>query len=193
MTEGSDTETDGLTGKILIATPAIGDPRFARTLVFVCTHSHDHAMGLVVNKPMGSLRLPDLLGQLHIATNDSTPDRPVLNGGPVERDRGFVLHSNDYHCEEATLAINKQVAMTATKDVLMAIASPEAPRQSVLALGYTGWGAGQLDSEIVANAWLTCEPSDDLLFGLELGDKWVNALASIGVSPEKLSSFQGQA
>jgi len=193
MAKLPDANSDGLTGKILIATPAIGDPRFSRALVFVCTHSHDHAMGLVVNKTMGALRLPDLLEQLDIAPGVSSPDRPVLNGGPVERDRGFVLHSNDYCCEEATLAINDSVAMTATKDVLKAIASPEAPRQSVLALGYTGWGAGQLDSEIISNAWLTCEPTDELLFGLELKSKWTTALASIGVSPEKLSSLQGQA
>lgn len=178
---------------MLIATPAIADPRFARTLIYMCAHSPEHAMGIVVNKPMSSLSLPDLLEQLGVTSAITAPDRPVLSGGPVDRDRGFVLHSADYHCDDATLDIAGGVGMTATKDVLEAITSEEAPRQAVLALGYAGWGAGQLENEIVDNAWLVCDPSEDLLFDLDFSGKWGRALASIGVSPEKLSGLRGEA
>jgi putative transcriptional regulator len=183
----------GLGGKMLIATPAIGDSRFARSVVFMCAHTPEHAMGIIVNKPMGALRLPDLLEQLGIESTITAPDRPVLNGGPVDRDRGFVLHTDDFYSEEATLDVGAGVGMTATKDVLEAIASPDAPRQAVLALGYAGWGAGQLENEILANAWLVCEPSDELLFGIDLNSKWAKALNSIGVAPDRLSSLHGEA
>ncbi len=193
MNESREKPAGGLGGKMLIATPAIGDPRFARSLVFMCAHTPEHAMGIIVNKPMGALRLPDLLDQLGIASTITAPDRPVLNGGPVDRDRGFVLHTDDFHSAEATLEVGKGVGMTATKDVLEAIASPEAPRHAVLALGYAGWGAGQLENEILANAWLVCDPNDELLFGVDLDGKWARALNSIGVSPAKLSSLHGEA
>jgi putative transcriptional regulator len=193
MRESRETFAHSLGGKMLIATPAIGDSRFARSVVFMCAHTPEHAMGIIVNKPMGALRLPDLLEQLGIASTITAPDRPVLNGGPVDRDRGFVLHTDDFYSEEATLDVAQGVGMTATKDVLEAIASPDAPRQAVLALGYAGWGAGQLENEILANAWLVCEPSDELLFGLDLEGKWSRALRSIGVAPDKLSSLHGEA
>ena len=193
MSESSANCAGGLGGKMLIATPAIGDQRFSRTLVFVCAHGPDHAMGLIVNKPMGALRLPDLLEQLGIESTITAPDRPVLNGGPVDRDRGFVLHTDDFFSEEATLDVADGVGMTATKDALEAIASVDAPRQAILALGYAGWGAGQLETEIQANAWLVCEPNDDLLFGLDLEAKWSQALTSIGVAPDRLSSLHGRA
>ncbi len=193
MKASRETSARGLGGKMLIATPAIGDPRFARSVVFVCAHTPEHAMGIIVNKPMGGLRLPDLIEQLGIASTITAPDRPVLNGGPVDRDRGFVLHTDDFHSEEATVDIADGVGMTATKDVLEAIASPDAPRQAILALGYAGWGAGQLETEIQANAWLVCDPSDELLFGLDLDGKWARALRSIGVAPDKLSSLHGEA
>ncbi|MGD2132971.1 MAG: YqgE/AlgH family protein [Maricaulaceae bacterium] len=193
MSDSPDVFETTLAGQMLIATPVIGDPRFARSLVLVCAHTPEHAMGIIVNKPMGALRLPDLLEQLGIESSITVPDRPVLNGGPVDRDRGFVIHTSDFYSEDATLDIFDGVGMTATKDVLEAIASDEAPRQAILALGYAGWGAGQLENEILANAWLTCDPSDELLFGIELAGKWNRALASIGVSPEKLSTHHGEA
>lgn len=178
---------------MLIATPAIGDPRFARSVVFMCAHTSEHAMGIIVNKPMGALRLPDLLDQLGIESTITTPDRPVLNGGPVDRDRGFVIHTDDFYSEEATLDVASGLGMTATKDVLEAMASHDGPRQAVLALGYAGWGAGQLENEILANAWLVCDPNDELLFDIDLASKWARALNSIGVSPERLSSLHGEA
>jgi putative transcriptional regulator len=193
MRDSRATFANGLGGKMLIASPAIGDSRFARTVVFMCAHTPEHAMGIIVNKAMGALRLPDLLDQLGISSTIHAPDRPVLNGGPVDRDRGFVLHTDDFYSEDATLDVAEGVGMTATKDVLEAIASPDAPRQAVLALGYSGWGAGQLENEILANAWLVCEPTDELLFGLDLDGKWARALRSIGVAPDKLSSLHGEA
>lgn len=191
---GLDASEDGfLRGRMLIATPAIADARFERSLIFVCAHTAQHAMGIIVNKPMGALRLPDLLEQLGIASSISAPDAPVLNGGPIDRDRGFVLHSDDYRSDDATLAIAQGVGLTATKDVLEAMTSPAAPRRAVLALGYAGWGPGQLESEIQANAWLTCDSDSALIFDHDLEAKWMRALASIGVSAEKLSSLHGHA
>ncbi len=182
-----------LNGKMLIATPLISDDRFARTLVYLCAHSNDHAMGIVVNKPFGGLRLPDLLEQLGVPSSIRAPDTAVLNGGPVDRDRGFVLHTDDYCSKEATMEVGSGIGLTATKEVLDAIVSPDAPRQAVLALGYAGWGPGQLELEIQHNAWLTCEACDDLVFGGDLDGKWGRALNSIGVAPEQLSSLAGQA
>jgi putative transcriptional regulator len=193
MKDSREDFAHNLGGRMLIATPAIGDPRFARSLVFMCAHTAEHAMGIIVNKPMGALRLPDLLDQLGIESTIKTPDRPVLNGGPVGRDRGFVLHTDDFHSEDATIDVAAGVGMTATKDVLEAIASDDAPRQAVLALGYAGWGAGQLENELLANAWLVCDPSEELLFGSDLASKWARALRSIGVSPDRLSSLHGEA
>ena len=191
--EASPDLAGGLGGKMLIAAPAIGDPRFSRSVVFMCAHTAEHAMGIIVNKPMGALRLPDLLEQLGIESTITVPDRPVLNGGPVDRDRGFVLHTDDFYAEDATLDIGPGVAMTATRDALEAIASEDAPREAILALGYAGWGAGQLESEILANAWLVCDASDELLFGPDLAGKWARALTSIGASPDRLSSLHGRA
>jgi len=180
-------------GQMLIATPAIGDPRFDRAVVMVCAHTDEHAMGIVVNRAMDGLRLSDLLEQLGIESTIKLPERPVLAGGPVDTERGFVLHSDDYRCEGATVEIGPGLGLTATKDVLEAIASEDAPHRSALALGYAGWGAGQLESELKANAWLTCEASDELVFGESLEEKWESALNSIGVNPAMLSSMTGMA
>ncbi len=182
-----------LCGKLLIATPSIGDPRFDRTVILMCDHSEDHAMGIVVNKPAPGLRLPDLYMQLDIETERKAPDRAVLVGGPVERDRGFVLHSAEYEVIGATLPVTDTISMTATRDALEAIASAEPPKRFVLALGYAGWGAGQLEDEIAANAWLVVEPHEALVFGDANDDKWNEALARIGVTPEHLSAMSGRA
>lgn len=182
-----------LKGQMLIASPAIGDPRFERTVVFMCAHSDEHAMGIVVNKPMGELRLPDLLSQLDVPSSISAPDVPVLNGGPVDRDRGFVLHTDDYLVREATLEVGRGIGLTATKEVLSAIASPGAPERAMLALGYAQWGPGQLEDELMTDAWLTCEGDPDLVFSADLDDKWARALALIGVSPDRLTGFSGSA
>ncbi|MCW5724988.1 MAG: YqgE/AlgH family protein [Maricaulaceae bacterium] len=182
-----------LTGKLLIASPAIGDPRFDRTVIFVCDHTEEHAMGLIINRPLRGLRMPALFEQLGVECAIHVPDRPVLDGGPVDRDRGFVLHTKEFDAEDSTLSVAKGIGLTATKEVLAAIASDQAPRKSLLALGYAGWGAGQLDDELSANAWLVADADEALIFDDQLDDKWARALNSLGVSPARLSAQSGHA
>ena len=182
-----------LRGQLLVAMPGIGDPRFARTVVFVCAHNEEHAMGLVLNRPMGGLRLPDLLDQLGVRSSIMVPDRPVRAGGPMEQDRGFVLHTDDFYLEDATVRVSDTVGLTATKEILEAIASPQAPRNAVLALGYAGWGPGQLEEELKQSAWLLAPAADDLVFGDALDGKWQSALAALGVDAARLSSHAGRA
>ncbi len=189
----SSHSASGLRGHLLIATPSIEDPRFDRSVVYVCTHSADAAMGLVINKPYGDLRLRDLLSQLDIEESDNARDQPVLFGGPLDSDRGFVLHSDDYDAGDSTMAIADGIGLTATKDVLEAMTTTGPPSRAVLALGYAGWGAGQLEHEVQNNAWLTCLANADLVFDGDLEAKWSSALMSMGVSPAKLSSLSGEA
>lgn len=192
-TTPTDVDESFLNGKLLIATPSIGDPRFDRTVILMCDHSADHAMGIVINKPVEGLRMPDLFEQLGIEHAEGAPDRPVLLGGPVDRDRGFVLHSTDFRAEDSTLPVCDGILLTATKDVLEAIASTRPPRRSLLALGYAGWGAGQLEDELAANAWLVTDPDEALIFETEDTGKWEAALDRIGVTPEHLSIISGRA
>jgi putative transcriptional regulator len=192
--DDSDDLTDHyLAGKLLIATPSIGDPRFDRAVILMCDHTDEHAMGIIINKALDDMRLPDLLEQLGVDSAVPAPDLPVLLGGPVDSDRGFVLHSPDFMAEGSTLPVNAKIALTATKDVLEAIASASPPRQSLMALGYAGWGAGQLENELAANAWLVTEPDEALIFDLGVDQKWEKALESIGVTPEHLSVMAGHA
>lgn len=182
-----------LGGKLLIATPSIGDPRFDRAVILLCDHSDEHAMGIILNKPATGLRLPDLYLRLDVETEAKVPDRCVLLGGPVERERGFVLHTDDFEAGGSTLPVSDTIGLTATKDALEAIASHHPPRLSVLALGYAGWGAGQLEEELTSNAWLVAEPDEGLVFGGENDVKWEQALEQIGITPEHLSSLSGHA
>ena len=182
-----------LKGRILIAMPAIGDPRFERSVLLICLHDADHAMAIVLNRPLDGLSVPGLLQRLGLASEGVT-EAPVLYGGPVERERGYVLHSNDYAAAGSTVQVTDAVALTDTREVLDALGDKgRRPRQSLLALGYAGWGSGQLESELRQGVWLTCDPDDELLFGLDHASKWTHALAKIGVSPERLSSQAGQA
>jgi putative transcriptional regulator len=183
-----------LDGKMLIAMPGIGDDRFDRAVIFVCAHSSDGAMGLVVNHQVDSLSFGGLLERLDLVDNEDAIRLPdaiasthVLQGGPVETSRGFVLHSRDYFSAESTLGVDSNIGLTATLDVLRAIARGEGPRKSLLALGYTGWGPGQLESEIRQNGWLHCEADEALLFDSDLDAKYQSALARIGVSEASLS------
>ncbi len=184
---------ESLRNRLLIASPTIGDRRFDRSIIYMCVHTPESAMGIIVNKPMGALRLPDLLEQLGIEEHERAPDSHVLNGGPVDRDRGFVLHSDDYASEDATLAIASGIGLTATKDVLEAMTTDQAPRRAVLALGYASWGPGQLETEIMENAWLVGHADEELLFSGDLDEKWSRALTAIGVPPDKLSTLHGSA
>jgi putative transcriptional regulator len=183
-----------LTGKMLIAMPGIGDPRFERALVLICAHDQDHAMGVAVNRPVEGLTLPDLLSRLEIRTSVELPPDLVLLGGPVDRERGFVVHTNDYMAGDHSLAVSESVALTATREVLEAMAGSEhPPRRAALALGYAGWGAGQLEHEIRENVWLTCEADEELIFGGDHAAKWSKALAKLGIDPSLLSSTAGRA
>jgi len=168
------------------------DPRFTRTVIYMCAHTSDGAMGLVINRLVGSLSFPDLLEQLNISRAAGGEDIRIRNGGPVETGRGFVLHSSDY-LEEATLRIGNEVGLTATLDILRDIASGSGPKRRILALGYAGWGPGQLDQEIQGSSWL-CVPADqDLIFDDRLDDKWERCIGKIGVDYRLLSSAAGSA
>jgi putative transcriptional regulator len=187
-------ESSFLTGRLLIAMPTIGDPRFERALVFVCAHTADHAMGLTINHPVDGLTVPDLLARLGVKSEIELPDDLVLLGGPVESERGFVLHTDDYVCPNSSIPVGEGLSLTATREVLDAMASHnQRPRHAVLALGYAGWGAGQLEHEIRENAWLVCEPDEALLFGEDHSGKWARALAKLGVSLDHLSGEAGRA
>ena len=183
-----------LSGKMLIAMPGIGDPRFERALVLICAHDASHAMGIAVNRPVEGLTLPDLLGRLDVKPAIEVPADLVLLGGPVDRERGFVLHTDDYMVGEHSLRVGDGMALTATREVLEAMAGHgDPPRRSTLALGYAGWGPGQLERELRDNVWLTCEPDETLIFGADHAHKWSQALAKIGVDPRLLSSTAGRA
>jgi putative transcriptional regulator len=181
-----------LAGQMLIAMPQMRDARFSRTVVYLCAHSKEGAMGLVINRMFNGLSFPDLLEQLNIEPTPLCDPIKIHFGGPVEAGRGFVLHSTDY-VQETTLVVNEEVGLTATIDVLKAIANGEGPNRSLLALGYAGWGAGQLDNEIRDNAWLSVPSDEDLLFGTDLDHKWERAIAKIGVDFSMLSGEAGHA
>lgn len=185
------TETS-LVGQLLIAMPGMSDPRFARTVIYMCAHSAEGAMGLVVNRALEQISLAELLQQLEIDAT-AVDDKIAVNfGGPVETGRGFVLHSPDY-MREGTLVVTAGVSLTATVDILKAIASGSGPRRHLLALGYAGWGPGQLDSEILANGWLHVDADEELVFGAELDRKWDRAMAKLGINPMLLSDAAGHA
>ncbi|WP_439497075.1 YqgE/AlgH family protein [Bosea sp. (in: a-proteobacteria)] len=189
-----------LDGQCLIAMPGMTDARFVRSVVYVCAHSEDGAMGIIVNKPASDTKFPDLLVQLDVIPSDELIRLPsqaermqVLRGGPVETKRGFVLHSADFFLESATLPIDNGICLTATLDILRAIAIGSGPENAVLALGYAGWGAGQLESEIQSNGWLHCAADDALLFDDGVETKYQRALNKIGIDPAFLSSEAGHA
>lgn len=184
---------EDLTGKVLVAMPSIGDPRFSRSVILLCAHQSDYAMGIVLNKPMDDLKLPDLLEQLNIEPTIQLPPQDVLNGGPMAQDRGFVVHSSDYFSDGATLDVTPDLCMTATHDILKSIASGGAPANATMALGYAGWGAGQLEEELAENAWIVSQANDDILFGSEHENKWAQALEIIGINSAHLHSGGGQA
>ena len=186
------TDDSYLTGNLLIAMPNMRDPRFARTVIYMCAHNADGAMGLVVNRLIGSITFPDLLEQLGIDNSGVSEEIRVHFGGPVESGRGFVLHSADYE-REGTLQVSQSVGLTATIDILRDMASGSGPRHSLLALGYAGWGPGQLDSEIQANGWLHVEADESLVFGQDLDGKWEQAISKLGFDLSMLSGDAGHA
>jgi putative transcriptional regulator len=189
-------ESDGafLTGRLLIAMPGIGDPRFERAVVLLCAHNADHAMGLTVNRPVEGLTVGAVLKRLKVSSTIELPEDLVLMGGPVERDRGFVLHTDDYECPQSSVPVGPGISLTASSEVLEALVGHNRrPRRSLLALGYAGWGAGQLEREIQENTWLTCDADETLVFGDDHAHKWSRALAKIGISAGQISQFSGRA
>jgi putative transcriptional regulator len=181
-----------MTGQLLVAMPQMRDARFTRSVIYICAHTGDGAMGLVVNRLVGSLTFPDLLQQLNIDSQGKGEHIRIRSGGPVETGRGFVLHSTDY-VDDATLKVGDTVGLTATIDILKDIASGSGPRRSILALGYAGWGPGQLDQELQANAWLTVPADEELIFDDALNDKWERSLNKIGVDFTFLTADTGHA
>lgn len=183
-----------LTGKLLIAMPGMEDPRFAGAVIFLCVHSPGQAMGLIINKPMEEVTFIELMEQLEIPKRGTPPNVPVCFGGPVEMRRGFVLHSPDYAPRgEEALRIDHRFAMTGTLDILEDIAAGRGPMRSLLALGYAGWGEGQLEAEVMRNDWLTVDATPELVFDHKMDRKWDAAVQSLGINPLMLSSEAGHA
>ncbi|MEA2939174.1 MAG: putative transcriptional regulator [Alphaproteobacteria bacterium] len=189
-----------LDGQMLIAMPTMGDERFARSVIYVCAHSSEGAMGIIVNQPASNINFRDLLVQLDVVGDTEQIQLPphayrvkVLKGGPVETSRGFVLHSSDFFIENSTLPIDEGICLTATLDILKAIARGDGPKSALLALGYAGWAPGQLETEIQQNGWLHCPADLDLVFGQDTGDKYDKALKKIGIELGMLSSEAGHA
>jgi len=199
--EGIEAPDQGyLDGQLLIAMPVMEDERFARSVIYVCAHSSEGAMGIIVNRPAGSIDFTDLLVQLDIIKKSDQIELPeaaeamkVMKGGPVETGRGFVLHSSDFFIEDATLPIDDGICLTATVDILRAIAKGDGPKHAMLALGYAGWAPGQLETEIQDNGWLHCPADSDLIFGRDVEDKYNRALHKIGIDPGMLSNEVGHA
>ena len=182
-----------LEGKLLIAMPSMGDPRFEHAVILICAYSDQGAMGLILNKPSADIRMSDVLDQLDITPTSEAAEMIVHYGGPVETGRGFVLHSADYTSSLHTLAISGQYGMTATLDILEEIACGKGPAQAMLMLGYAGWGPGQLESELSRNAWLTVDAAPNLIFQVPAGQKWAASLESLGIDPLSLSAVAGRA
>ena len=182
-----------LQGKLLIALPGMGDPRFERSVIYMCAHSASGAMGLIVNKAIEGLGFQDLLRRLDLPVSERVPNSPVLFGGPVETERGFVLHSGEYGGTESTLPISPEISLTATLDILRAISEGRGPRNAVFALGYAGWSPGQIESEIQGNGWIHCDADASLVFGAEMDSKWSVALRKLGIDISGLSAHAGRA
>lgn len=177
----------------LLATPAMGDSRFKFSVIYIVSHDRSGAMGIMINKGKPGLFISDLLEEIGISGDVKVADTPVLNGGPVDIDRGFVLHSSDYFKPESSLIVSNTLSLTSTKDILESLVSDDHPRQAMLAIGYAGWGPGQLEKEIAENSWLLTDADDSLVFSSDLNNKWSLVLADMGIDPSCLSQDGGQA
>ena len=177
----------------LIATPDMGDPRFRFAVIYVVSHDSSGAMGIIINKEKAGLNISDLLDQIGVTGDVRVADSAVLNGGPVDINRGFVLHSSDYFKPETSLKCSDTLSLTTTKDVLESLVSDNHPKHALLAIGYAGWSPGQLEGEIADNFWLVADADDNLIFSQNLDGKWAAALADIGIDPSSLSQSGGRA
>lgn len=186
-------EHQSFSNSFLIATPIMNDPRFSFSVIYLVSHDSSGAMGLVINRGKSDLKISDLLDQIGIVGEVKVADTAVLTGGPVDIDRGFVLHSSDYFKEDSSLKCSETLSLTSTKDVLESLVSEDHPENAMLAVGYAGWAAGQLEGEIADNCWLVTEADDDLVFSQDLDGKWATALTDIGIDPSSLSHSGGRA
>lgn len=205
MIESAPDTTSPLQGQLLIAMPGLMNDPFAHSVVYVCQHDNEHAMGLILNQPINGLNFARMLKELGISNdNHSLDGQKIYSGGPVQKDRGFVLHTLDYKLDEATLPLGgpdirladgqvQGVGLTASRDILVDLSAGGGPQHALIALGYAGWGPGQLETELASNAWLVAPANQDLLFGGETEPLWHRALASIGVDPAHLSGTAGRA
>lgn len=189
----SDPKPQSFRNSFLIATPDMGDPRFRFTVIYVVSHDRSGTMGIIINKDKSGLLISDLLDQVGIPGDVRVADSPVLNGGPVDIDRGFVLHSSDYFKAETSLKISDTMSLTSTKDVLESLVSDDHPTHALLAVGYAGWGPGQLEKEIAQNSWLVTDADDDLIFSSDFAGKWATVLTDMGIDPSSLSQSGGRA
>ena len=188
----NSSEPGYFSGQFLAAMPAMADPRFEKSVIYVCAHSEDGAMGLIINQPLEELRFPDILEQMGIEPTPACEKITVHCGGPVESARGFVLHSSDYQ-KDGTLVVDESIALSATTEILKYIAYGTGPKKCLMALGYAGWGAGQLDEEMKNNAWLNIPSSGPLLWSDDNETKWDRALGMLGISPAMLVGDAGHA
>lgn len=190
---GEDVSKDGyLEGKLLLAMPGMGDSRFERNVIYMCSHNEEGAMGIVINREISHLNFPQLLEQLDIDYSPPVVDIPIHAGGPVDTGRGFVIHSADF-VQDSTLIVSETIALTATVDILKALAVGQGPKSHLLALGYAGWGAGQLDQELKGNGWISTSSDDEVIFHTDIEDKWPRAMARMGVDVSMLSASSGHA
>ncbi len=185
-------EATSLAGQVLIAMPGLPDPEFAHSVVYLCAHSGEGAMGIVVNRPLAAPSFADLLVQLEVSPTPTAREIRLCKGGPVEHSRGFVLHTTDW-TGDGSLKVDDTVALTASLDILKAFALGGGPKEGILALGYANWGPGQLDDEILQNSWLNTDPDLPLLFDTDHESKWARALAKLRVTPAQLSNLSGRA
>jgi putative transcriptional regulator len=194
MTSAEARGSEGfLYGKLLIAMPGMSDPRFEKSVIFMCAHSEEGAMGLIINKPIEGLMFRELMAKLDLSVTEETPDTPIMFGGPVQTGRGFVLHSGEYTSTDSTLPVTSEISLTATVEILSAMAQGKGPEKALLALGYAGWGAGQIENEILANGWIHCDADKAILFDVEADAKWRGALRKLGANVSGLSAEAGRA
>ncbi|MEP1230132.1 MAG: YqgE/AlgH family protein [Litorimonas sp.] len=188
-----DKTPDSYKGKLLLATPNMGDPRFTRSVIYICAHDENGAMGIIINKSKDNLKTSSLLKHIGIDGQLCIADSPVLSGGPVDIDRGFVLHSDDYFTDDSSLKLSGTLVLTSTKDILNALVTCDAPQRAMLAVGYAGWDGGQLETELAQNAWLIAPADEELIFSHDLDGKWSQALRAMGIDPAALAASGGRA
>ena len=180
-------------GKFLLATPNMTDIRFEKSVVFLCSHTDKGAMGIIVNKPVLDVSFKDISAKLNVETKDDNISPSIYFGGPVEISRGFVLHTSDYNVPDVSITVVEDLSLTSSLDIVVDIAKGQGPRESLFALGYAGWAAGQLEHEMTLDSWLICNANNEIIFSIDSESKWKTALSTIGIKPSHLAGFTGSA